>query len=476
MTTFFIGIAILIVGYFTYGAYINRVFVPNDDQQTPAYTKQDGVDFMPLGEKKNSLIQLLNIAGTGPIFGAIQGALFGPIAFLLIPIGNIFAGAVHDYFIGLLSVRNNGEGLPKLAQKFLGRPIYHLVNALTAILLLLVGAVFVKSPADLFAATFGGVASTIAIIIFVYYIVATLLPIDKIIGRFYPLFGALLLLSAAAIFIGIVLKGYSVPNFTLASINEHPSGLPIFPLFFTTVTCGLISGFHATQSPLVSRTLQKESQGRRVFYGMMVVEGIIAMIWALGAMVIFREGGAVDLVAYVGNPAGVVMDIATLILGAGFGTIAVLGIIVLPITSGDTAFRSLRLIIAEYINLPQGGIKNRLVIALPIFLVGFALVFFIDFSLLWRYFAWANQTVGTVALFVCTAYLYKAKKPYFITLVPAVFLAYVSFAYILNAKIGFNMSWNSSYVIGGILTAITTAFFLFSMNKQEKEMRSKLAA
>lgn len=473
MTTFFIGLVILIVGYFTYGAYVDKIFEPDENRITPAHSERDDVDFLPLSVSKNALIQLLNIAGTGPIFGAIQGALFGPIAFILIPVGNILAGSVHDYSISLISLRNKGAGLPKLAQQFLGKFMYHLVNAFTALLLLLVGAVFVKSPADLFSLMFGVSATVIAIVIFIYYIFATFLPVDKIIGRFYPAFGALLIISSIAIFLGILFKGYQVPNLDLAKINTHPDILPLFPLFFTTVACGLVSGFHATQSPIVARTLENEKQGRAIFYGMMVVEGLIAMIWALAAMVIFREGGQLDLVTYVDNPAAVVKDVATLVLGAGFGSIAVIGIIILPITSGDTAFRSLRMIIAEYVNLKQGDIKNRLKISLPIFLVGFALVFFIDFNILWRYFAWANQTVAAITLLVASSYLYKEAKPYLITLIPGIFLLYVTYAYILNAKIGFNLSWNLSYIIGAILTLVSAYLFIKTVRKPDMETLEK---
>ncbi len=466
MTAFLVGIAILALGYVIYGGIISKIFGIDNNRTTPSSQYYDGVDYVPLSARRNALIQLLNIAGTGPVFGPILGALFGPIAFIIIPIGNVFAGAVHDFFIGMISIRNRGAHIPELAGHFLGKPMRHVVNILSIVLLLLLGTVFVRSPADLLVKNLGGNVVVYGAIIFVYYIASTIMPIDKFIARIYPVLGMLLLASAIGIFIGILTKYRAyVPTLTLE--NLHPKSLPIFPIFFMTVTCGLLSGFHATQSPIISRTLKNEKQGRRVFYGMMIVEGMIAMIWAAAGMIVFNKSNLFDISKF-GGPAGVVTEISTDLFGSFLGIVAVLGVIVLPITSGDTSFRSLRMIIADYINLRQKSIINRLLITIPIFAASFAL-FFVNFSILWRYFSWANQTIGTIALFIASGYLIIKKKNFFVALIPAVIMLIVTMSYLGNAKIGFNLPWNHAYVFGAVVASVLLILFLLRSIKVRKQ-------
>ncbi|QHE54065.1 carbon starvation protein A [Pontibacillus sp. HMF3514] len=459
MVTFLVSIALLIIGYFTYGKYVEKTFGVNTGRPTPAYSNQDNVDYLPMGKKKNALIQLLNIAGVGPIFGPILGALYGPVAFLWIVLGAIFAGAVHDYLTGMISIRNRGAHLPELAGKFLGKVMKHVVNAFAILLLVLVGTVFVTAPADLLHSMTSSWLTLPIILaaIFVYYLVATLLPIDKIIGRFYPAFGALLLISAIGVGAGLVFTGAPIPE--LSFTNMHPDNAPIFPLLFLTISCGALSGFHATQTPIISRTTQQEKQGRRIFYGMMIAEGIIAMIWAAAAMSLFNGSAGLNEVLASGGPAAVVSEVSKSMLGAVGGTLAVLGVIVLPITSGDTAFRSARMIIADYINVTQKKVANRLWIAVPMFVISFMLTK-IDFTLLWRYFSWANQSTAVIALWVGATYLFLSRKNYWIAAVPATFMTMATFSYILNADIGFNLPMNISYVVAAFITVgIVAAFF-----------------
>ncbi|MCM3160305.1 carbon starvation protein A [Metabacillus litoralis] len=458
MYTFIAGIVLLILGYFIYGRFVEKVFGVKEARKTPAITRRDDVDYLPMGKKRNSLIQLLNIAGVGPIFGPIMGALYGPAAFIWIVIGCIFAGAVHDYLTGMISIRNRGAHLPELAGKFLGKAMKHVVNAFAILLLLLVGTVFVTAPADLLAGITPDWVSFGVIIgaIFIYYILATLLPIDKVIGRLYPIFGALLLISAIGVGVSLVITGAPIPELTFA--NMHPDKAPIFPLLFLTISCGALSGFHATQTPIISRTTQNESQGRFIFYGMMIAEGIIAMIWAAAAMSLFDGyNGLADILAN-GGPAAVVSEASTAMLGAIGGTLAVLGVIVLPITSGDTAFRSARMIIADYLNISQSKIMSRLWIAIPLFIISFALTK-IDFTLLWRYFSWANQSTAVIALWVASMYLFIAKKNYWIAMIPGIFMTMATTTYILNAAIGFGFSLTTSYIGASIVTVLIIGLF-----------------
>lgn len=399
MITFIVAIILLVVGYFTYGKYIDKMFGPNKERPTPAYDQRDDVDYLPMKTRSNSLIQLLNIAGVGPIFGPIMGALYGPIAFIWIVVGCIFAGAVHDYLTGMISIRNKGAHLPELAGKFLGQVMKHFVNIFSILLLLLTGTVFVTSPALLLHNLMDGriALGIIIFVIFVYYILSTILPIDKIIGRIYPVFGALLLVSAVGIGFRLIQTGAPIPELNFS--NMHPDGAPVFPLLFFTITCGALSGFHATQTPIISRTTNKEQNGRFIFYGMMIAEGIIAMIWAAAGMSLFNGYNGLNDVLARGEAALVVSQASHLLLGSVFGTIAVLGVIILPITSGDTSFRSARMIIADYLNYGQRNIVKRIIVAVPLFVISFGLTQ-VDFTILWRYFSWANQTTAVVALWV----------------------------------------------------------------------------
>ncbi|WP_188456597.1 carbon starvation CstA family protein [Virgibacillus oceani] len=461
MYTFIFGVVLLIVGYFTYGKFIEKLFGVKEERKTPAYTSQDGVDYLPMNTPKNSLIQLLNIAGVGPIFGPIMGALYGPVAFIWIVVGCIFAGAVHDYLTGMISIRNRGAHLPELAGKFLGKFMKHVVNAFTVLLLLLVGTVFVTAPAELLHDLMNGWAAMGYIVgaIFLYYILATLLPIDKIIGRFYPIFGALLVISAIGVGAGMVFTGAPIPELTLE--NMHPDNAPIFPLLFLTISCGALSGFHATQTPIISRTTQNEKHGRKIFYGMMIAEGIIAMIWAAAGMSLFNGPTGLNEILANGGPAAVVSEASTIMLGAIGGTLAILGVIILPITSGDTAFRSARMIIADYFNYSQTKILNRLWIALPLFVISIALTQ-IDFTLLWRYFSWANQSTAVIALFIGSMYLYIARKNYWVSLIPGAFMLMATTTYILNASIGFGLSLRTSYIGAAIISVILIAIFFYA--------------
>ncbi|MBH9581613.1 carbon starvation protein A [Staphylococcus felis] len=464
MVTFIISIILLVAGYFTYGKYIDKMFGPKEKRPTPAYDQRDNVDFVPMKTSSNSLIQLLNIAGVGPIFGPIMGALYGPVAFLWIVFGCIFAGAVHDYLTGMISIRNKGAHLPELAGKFLGQVMKHVVNIFTLLLLLLTGTVFVTSPALLLHHLMDGriALGVIIFVIFVYYMLSTVLPIDKIIGRIYPIFGALLVISAIGVGFRLIQTGAPIPELTLS--NMHPDGAPIFPLLFFTITCGALSGFHATQSPIISRTTNNESNARIIFYGMMIAEGIIAMIWAAAAMSLFGSYGGLQEVLARGEAALVVSEVSTMLLGSVFGTLAVLGVIVLPITSGDTSFRSARMIIADYIHLGQRAISKRFLVAIPLFVISFILTR-IDFTILWRYFSWANQTTAAVALWVGAMYLMIAKKNYWVAMVPATFMTWNLFTYILSQPIGFGIDLNISYFLAVGLTLLWIAYFYYQYQK-----------
>jgi carbon starvation protein CstA len=465
MITFILSIVLLVIAYFTYGKYVEKTFGVHNERQTPAYRLKDGVDYIPMEKNRNGLIQLLNIAGVGPIFGPIMGALYGPVAFLWIVLGSIFAGAVHDYLTGMISLRNKGAHLPELAGKFLGKTMKHIVNVFAMLLLILVGTVFVTSPASLIANLTPDwvTMSAIIAVIFAYYILATLLPIDQIIGRIYPYFGALLLISAFGIGAMLLIKGVDIPELSLE--NMHPAGISIFPALFFTISCGALSGFHATQSPIISRTTEKEKEGRFIFYGMMIAEAVIAMIWAAASMSLF-DGQTLNEMLANGGPAAVVNDVSVMMLGGIGGTLAVLGVIVLPITSGDTAFRSLRMIIADYFNIEQQSFMKRLYIAIPLFIISYVLTK-VDFNILWRYFNWANQSTAVIALFVGAMYLYLKGRNYFIALIPGIFVLYCVSVYILNEKIGFNLPMNISCIIGAIITLVLTIMFMAFAKKQK---------
>lgn len=464
MLTFLLSLALLIAGYFVYGAIVEKVFKPDPERTTPALANNDGVDYVPLDWKRIFLIQLLNIAGLGPIFGAISGALWGPVAFLWIVFGCIFAGAVHDYFSGMLSVRNNGASISEITGKYLGTTMKNVMRVFSVILLVLVGTVFMTGPAQLLAKlTPNSLTMNFwLVVVLAYYFLATILPIDKIIGRFYPVFGIVLIIMAVGITGGILVQGYEIPELTLA--NLHPKGLPIWPLMFITIACGAISGFHATQSPMMARCIQNEKYGRRVFYGAMIAEGVIALIWAAAGLAFYN--GTTGLSAALGNggPGGVVHEIAVTLLGGVGGVLAILGVIACPITSGDTAFRSARLTIADWFNINQKPIATRLYIALPLFAVG-AVLSQIDFNIIWRYFAWSNQTLAMIALWAAAVYLVKSQLNHWIATVPATFMSAVSVTYILQAPEGFKLPVSISYPIGIVAALVFLGIFLNFIRK-----------
>ena len=463
MITFILSLLALIAGYFVYGTFVERVFGVNEANTTPAKRLADGVDYVEMDWKKAFLIQFLNIAGLGPIFGAVAGALWGPAAFMWIVFGCIFAGATHDYLAGMLSVRHDGATIAEVVGKYLGEGARKIMIVFSVVLLVLVGVVFVNGPAGILNSIVPSVSTLTWVgIIMIYYIVATLVPVDKLIGKIYPFFGATLIFMAIGIAIMMFVKGYatSIPELTFKNI--HPGGTAVYPFLFITIACGAISGFHATQAPLMARCLRNEKEGRRVFYGSMIAEGIIALIWAAAAMTFF-DGGVEGLAA--AGPAGVVVNtISNSMLGKVGGALALLGVVACPITSGDTAFRSARLALADAAKYNQGPIKNRLIMAFPLFAVGIGLCF-IDFNIIWRYFAWSNQTLATIALWAGAVYLAQEGKLHWIASIPATFMTAVITTYIIIAPEGLRMS-DSLGTPAGIIAAIL-AMGIF-MNKVKK--------
>ena len=447
MVTFSVSLVCLLLGYLLYGAVVERIIKPSDATKMPCYERQDGVDFMPMPAWRVFLIQFLNIAGTGPIFGAIMGILFGPAAYLWIVFGCIFAGAVHDYLCGMICIRQGGVSLPEIIGNELGNGMRLVMRIGALVLLVLVGAVFVTTPADLLdnMTPDNGWLFTKSFwitLIFLYFILATLLPIDKLIGRIYPLFGFALLLMAIGIGWGIYTQDGWMPEITDAPfVSHHPKGLPIFPLLCITIACGAISGFHGTQSPLMARCLTNERLGRPVFYGAMITEGVVALIWAAAAvkfasMLPGEEGAtAYQKLMAIGGPSIVVKEISTGWMGTFGAVLAILGVVAAPITSGDTAFRSARLIAADFLHLSQKKIAKRLMLCLPLFLVT-TLLFFIDFTVLWRYFAWTNQTLACIMLWTAAVWLRKQGKCYWIAFLPALFMTVVCTSYIITAPEG----------------------------------------
>ena len=434
MITFFSCVIFLIGGYFIYGKFVDKVFGSDPNKKTPVMTNADNIDFVPLPTWKSFLIQFLNIAGTGPIFGAIAGAMWGPNAFLWITFGTIFAGAVHDFLIGMMSLRSKGNSVSELVGENLGEFPKKIMIGFSVILLLFVGVVFISSPADLLASLTHWNRWIFIAIILVYYIVATVLPIDKVIGKIYPVFGISLLLMAVGIVFGMVYNGSitQIPEFNFT--NPHVNGQSIFPYLFISIACGAISGFHATQSPMMARCMKNEKEGRRVFYGAMVSEGLVALIWAAAAMTFF--GGLEGLAAEGGKAAIIVNKISSGLLGRVGMVLAILGVVACPITSGDTAFRSIRLTIADALNLKQDSKINRYKIVIPVFAVAIAFLF-IPFDIIWRYFSWSNQTLAAIALWSAAVYLKKHGKFYLIALLPALFMTVVVTCYIIVAPEGF---------------------------------------
>ncbi len=458
MLLFFASVAMLILGYFLYGTFIDRIFGSDPTRLTPADTMNDGVDYIKMPTWKIYLIQLLNIAGLGPIYGPILGALYGPIALVWIVFGCIFAGAVHDYFSGMLSVRYNGESVPDVVGRNLGNGFKQIMRAFSVLLLILVGVVFFLGPAALLQNLTGLDLKLLVALIIAYYFIATILPVDKVIGKIYPIFGAILIFMAVGLITMLIIKGYEFyPQRTFTNIN--PQELPMWPLLFITIACGAVSGFHATQSPMMARCLPNEKFGRPVFYGSMIAEGVIALIWATLAISFFHTPEMLNQVLGEGGPGLVVNKVSTTLLGPFGGMLAIVGVVVLPITSGDTAFRSARLIIADIFKLSQKEKAKRLIIAVPLFAVGF-FISLSDFGLIWRYFGWANQTLATVVLWTSAVYLAKEGKLHWVATIPAIFMTVVVATFISNSGIGFNLPMNFSTTIG-IATAVvaTVAFF-----------------
>jgi carbon starvation protein CstA len=467
MITFFSAIILLILGYFIYGKFVENILGIDDSQATPAIEMEDGVDYIPMSWPRIFLIQFLNIAGLGPIFGAVAGALWGPAAFLWIVFGCIFAGATHDFLSGYLSMKHKGTSASEIVGIYLGETVKKIMRVFTVVLLILVGVVFVTGPAGLLANLTSFDKGFWVIVIIAYYILATVLPVDKLIGKIYPIFGASLLIMAVGIAGGLVVKGYNIPEITVA--NLHPKGTPIFPFLFITIACGAISGFHATQSPLMARCVRKQSEARRIFYGSMIAEGIIALIWAAAAMTFF--GGTEGLAAVLakGGAAVAVNEISTSLLGKFGGLLALLGVVACPITSGDTAFRSARLTIADSINYKQDSLVKRFSIALPLFAVGIALTF-IDFNIIWRYFSWANQTLAMMMLWAGAAYLAKEDRNHWIASIPAAFMTIVTTAYIIQAPEGLKQSASIANPIGIAFGLIIFGLFLSKKNKNKDKM------
>ncbi len=496
MVTFIIGLAILFVGAALYSKLCEHVFGP-DDRQTPAYTKQDGVDYVPMRGWKNSLINLLNIAGTGPIIGPIQGILFGPLAFITIPIGNVIGGAMHDYMSGMICLRDGGSQMPDMIKKYSNKGIYTVYNIFLCVLLLLVGAVFVYTPGDIAATQVfmrSGSATDWATwviygVIFLYYLVATVFPIDAIIGRIYPVFGAILLFSAIGVFVGIFAKQYPLVEvwepWISTVVNDAGETITIdyqayfsanhfLPVFFVTVACGILSGFHSTQTAIITRTMKSERQGRTTFYWMMTLEGFIAMVWAAGAMGAYNLG----LQAFDGNVATQTVGIVCKdILGNIGGIIAIVGVIVLPITSGDTALRALRLTLADTFHMDQKTNGKRMALAVPVFILVAAIIVWAKFNssgfqTLWRYFAWSNQTLSLFAFLAISVWMFENGKSkwVWIPLIPGCFYTFICSSYLATATIGFHLPWNVGYIIGVVLAVVYVVAIVVYGGKRAKRV------
>jgi carbon starvation protein CstA len=490
MVAFVCGLVLLVAAYFFYGRLTESTVRPDPNRVTPAVARADGVDYVAMSTWRVYLIQLLNIAGLGPVFGPILGALWGPQVFLWIVFGCILGGGVHDFLVGAMSIRNDGAGLPDLIGHYLGTVTRHIATFFILLLVLLVGTVFVKGPAMLLvellpAATvgswFGPAAASwlqssvfglsvwlwlVMLAVYVYYVLATLLPIDKIIGRLYPLFAAALLVMVAGLGFALLTGRIPVPSFTLD--NLHPEKLPAWPLIFITVSCGAVSGFHATQSPLMARCLKSEKHMRLVFYGAMITEGLIALIWAGVALGFHGSSQGLAAALAAGGPGGVVHDTCVATMGLVGGGLAILGVVVLPITSGDTAFRVGRLILADYFRVPQTRILNRYMLAIPLFGLSFALNF-VDFAIIWRYFGWANQALAAVALWCGTVFLACRHSRWWLAFAPAVFMTVVTTTYILVEDVGFGLNQRLGTTLGIVIGAASAAYFLWMLPKLTPE-------
>ena len=487
MVTFCISLIALVLGYLLYGRFVDSVFGP-DDRVTPAIAMADGVDHIVLPNWKVFIIQFLNIAGTGPIFGAIMGAKFGPVAYLWIVLGCIFAGSVHDYFTGMLSMRNGGASCPEIVWKYLGDKARKVMLVFSVLLLLMVGTVFVFSPATILQ-EYGGTALLWIICIFVYYIVATMLPIDKVIGRFYPVFAIALLFMVAALMVCLFVEWPQLPE-----LWSHPENMgkaadssftdQVFPCMFITIACGALSGFHATQSPLMARCLASERKGRAVFYGSMITEGLVALVWAAVSMYFFygEPAPGYQIIEAVGNKGfltsapAVVNIMCNSWLGLTGGILAILGVVAAPITSGDTAFRSARLIIAEAFHIEQRPIPKRLLVSLPLFGASLALLIWQvedanGFNTIWQYAGWSNQALAVFMLWAITVYLVRQKKNYWITLIPALFMTCVCTTFLFISKLAFHLPEGIAYIAGGVCLVIAAVWFCAWMINNNKNQR-----
>ncbi len=483
MISFLLCLALLILGYVFYGKVVANTFGP-DDRETPAVKINDGVDYVVLPQWKLFMIQLLNIAGLGPIFGALSGALWGPVVFLWITFGTIFAGGVHDYFSGMLSERNEGVSISEISGIYLGGTMKNVMRVFSVVLLVMVGTVFAVGPAGLLQllCSKSGAAGLLSskmfwlILILIYYFIATFLSIDKLIGKIYPVFGICLIVMAVGVALGIFTKGYEIPEIWSHFYNMHPQGTPIWSFMFITVACGAISGFHATQSPLMARCLKSEKQGHFVFYGAMVTEGIIALIWAAAGCALYTGE---ELLALGGGGSTAVYDVCSKTMGGIGIALAMLGVIACPITSGDTAFRSARLVLADWFHLDQKNWKNRLMLCIPVLGVGAVLgignaLGKIDYTIIWRYFSWTNQTLAMIVLWAASMFLFYEKKNYWITAVPATFMTAVSITYFMLGneclgqflnKDGYNTAL--AYPVGILFAALFLGIFLYSIKKRD---------
>ena len=505
MISFIIALLALVAGYFFYGKLVEKVFGP-DDRTTPAVSKADGVDYIVLPGWKVFMIQFLNIAGTGPIFGAIMGAWYGPMAYLWIVLGCIFAGAVHDYLSGMLSMRHGGAGLPELVGAYLGQPTKRVMLVFSVLMLMMVGVVFVYSPAIILHGLWGSKLFWI-VVIFAYYIIATMLPVDKVIGKVYPLFAFSLIFMALALLVGLLIKQPAIPelwgNLSQANLNENPDWLgrekfvgnnPVFPCLFITIACGAISGFHATQSPLMARCVKTERWGRRIFYGAMITEGLVALIWATVSMYFFYNGGWREVVseetvqAFIAQADGgkslmqffdaptVVKEVCNGWLGIAGGILALLGVVAAPITSGDTAFRSARLIVADFMKMEQHSIRRRLYICIPMFAAAVLLMLWQmnnpdGFNIIWQYFGWGNQTLAVFTLWTITVYLVQQQKPFWMTLIPALFMTVVCSTFLLISRQAFGLSPAISYT-GSVVVLVVAIVCFFSWLRKNNAQNS----
>ena len=477
MISFLLCLALLIGGYFIYGSLVDRTFGP-DDRETPAVKINDGVDYMVLPQWKLFMIQLLNIAGLGPIFGALSGALWGPVVFLWITFGTIFAGAVHDYFSGMLSERNEGASISEISGIYLGGTMKNVMRVFSVVLLIMVGTVFAVGPAGLIQLLFSNGGSTgiltnklfWLVLILVYYFIATFMSIDKIIGKIYPVFGICLIIMAVGVAVGIFTKGYVIPEIWNNFTNMHPQGTPIWSFMFITVACGAISGFHATQSPLMARCMKSEKQGHFVFYGAMVSEGIIALIWAAVAMAFWNGvGGLNAAIAEYGGQAAVMVDaIARDTLGEVLAGFVIFGVVACAITSGDTAFRSARLIVADFMGVEQRTLRKRIYICIPLFALGLLIIFGLPFQTMWSYFAWMNQTLAAVTLWMIVAYLRHRGRAVWVGLIPALVMTYVCASYIFVSPLMLGMqNRTAAYLLGGGVTLAVLVAMIFKLKDND---------